>query len=348
MTKHYPYSPSATARWFACPGSVELSEDQTNSESSYAAEGTLAHSVAEEMLTGKFDPDRIVPEGMSEHLGAYVEYCETLRQRDDCAGSNVERTIEHPDYPGQLGGTVDFSALTVSDKTTLHIVDLKYGTGIAVSAIENKQLLTYAEILHAFYGLLQIDEFHLSIFQPRAQNGDTETHWVCTPDRLLAHILEIQQAMQQDHRTPGDHCRWCPALTICPEFQAESERISLEMFDEPPVDNSELQQWLRWYSMAPAVKAKLELVKQRLLETHDAGTPLPGYSVVSKPNRRVWDKEQDVYKILTRKFGKRKVTESVLLTPARLETEVPETEETIKDLVTQSISRQIVSNPCRF
>ncbi len=50
---HYRRSPSASTRWLACPGSIPLSEGIPRKESSYAQEGTEAHTLAEMMLTGK-------------------------------------------------------------------------------------------------------------------------------------------------------------------------------------------------------------------------------------------------------------------------------------------------------
>lgn len=48
---HALLAPSASHRWIACPPSARLTEFLADTESSYAAEGTLAHSVAEENLT---------------------------------------------------------------------------------------------------------------------------------------------------------------------------------------------------------------------------------------------------------------------------------------------------------
>ena len=47
---HALLSPSASHRWIACPPSARLTEFLADSESSYASEGTLAHSVAERKL----------------------------------------------------------------------------------------------------------------------------------------------------------------------------------------------------------------------------------------------------------------------------------------------------------
>ena len=47
MTAHARLSASGAARWLACPPSVKLEENFPDTGSVYAAEGTLAHSVAE-------------------------------------------------------------------------------------------------------------------------------------------------------------------------------------------------------------------------------------------------------------------------------------------------------------
>lgn len=45
--KHALLSASSAARWLNCPPSARLCENLPDTESSYAAEGTLAHSMCE-------------------------------------------------------------------------------------------------------------------------------------------------------------------------------------------------------------------------------------------------------------------------------------------------------------
>ena len=47
---HSKFSASGAERWFACPGSVELSEGVPDKETEWSKEGTLAHEVLEEIM----------------------------------------------------------------------------------------------------------------------------------------------------------------------------------------------------------------------------------------------------------------------------------------------------------
>ena len=57
---HAKLSPSSAERWMTCPGSVALCDGLVDEGSSFAAEGTAAHWVAEQILLGKHDKFSVV------------------------------------------------------------------------------------------------------------------------------------------------------------------------------------------------------------------------------------------------------------------------------------------------
>ena len=70
---HAILSPSAAARWLNCPASVAMTASMPEETSTYALEGSIAHAVAESVLTG--EPYR-APEGaesMTPDVGALAE-----------------------------------------------------------------------------------------------------------------------------------------------------------------------------------------------------------------------------------------------------------------------------------
>lgn len=80
----------------------------------------------------------------------------------------VEQRVDFSRWVRQGFGTAD--ALIIADGT-LHIIDLKYGSGIEVSAEDNPQLKCYGlGALDQFGDLYDIDEVRLTIYQPRRQN----------------------------------------------------------------------------------------------------------------------------------------------------------------------------------
>ena len=82
--QHAKLSPSSSARWLSCTGSVKKNRAIVpSSTTSYAAEGTTAHALAELCLTNNDHPTKyigqtleghIVDEDMAEHIAAYCAY----------------------------------------------------------------------------------------------------------------------------------------------------------------------------------------------------------------------------------------------------------------------------------
>ncbi len=135
---HALLSPSASHRWIACPPSARLTEFLVDTGSSFAAEGTLAHSVAESKLNhrlGRAGPAPPCEDGeMDEYTTDYANF--VLEQAEGLVDPvvYVEQRIDCSAYVPECHGTAD--ALILSDGV-LHIVDLKSGRGVKVDAEEN-------------------------------------------------------------------------------------------------------------------------------------------------------------------------------------------------------------------
>lgn len=91
---------------------------------------------------------------MLEHVGAAKQSCPD-------PAVMVEQRVDFSRWVRQGFGTAD--ALIIADGT-LHIIDLKYGSGIEVSAEDNPQLKCYGlGALDQFGDLYDIDEVRLTI-----------------------------------------------------------------------------------------------------------------------------------------------------------------------------------------
>jgi hypothetical protein len=79
---HAKLSPSGAERWMTCPGSIVLSEGMPNPDSTFAAEGTKAHELAECWLKGVNPTDKwfLTPEAgqMRDYVNMYVSYVRDL------------------------------------------------------------------------------------------------------------------------------------------------------------------------------------------------------------------------------------------------------------------------------
>ena len=88
---HAILSPSAAARWLKCPASVAMTASMPEETSLYALEGSIAHAVAESVLTG--EPYK-APEG-AERLNEWCcEVAERVVQRSFAAWGEVAAEID--------------------------------------------------------------------------------------------------------------------------------------------------------------------------------------------------------------------------------------------------------------
>ena len=161
--EHAILSPSSAKRWIHCTPSALLAEAAGGKSSVYAEEGTLAHEIAEHALTqylnGAYDP--IIDEALpikDEHLknplfsidmANYIrDYCEyvigegyEMQKQDGACQMFLERKVDVTDYAPDSFGSVD---VTLSSDKAIHIIDLKYGAGVKVTADYNEQMMLYA------------------------------------------------------------------------------------------------------------------------------------------------------------------------------------------------------------
>lgn len=295
---HAKLSSSASKRWLGCPGSVKLSEHYPNGSSIYADEGTIAHGVAEGMISKddkivqkyKVEADKFYGEHpelngtfleMKMILQPYVdyvfeEYAEQVHE-DEAAQLMTEERVDLTEYiPGGFGT----SDVVILRQGRLHIIDLKYGKGVSVSAEDNPQLKLYAlGTLARFDMLYDIEDVVMTIYQPRLDNVSTDT--IKAKD-LYAWGEEVikpgaQLALSEDAPVhAGDWCQFCPARYDCKERAR---------------DAMELQKYLGQMVLSPEEIAEIlgkidrltkfaEDIKESALTKALDGEEIPGWKVV--------------------------------------------------------------------
>lgn len=331
MTKtHSPYGGSQASRYMKCPGSVALSEKAPPSRSSaYADEGTMAHHLAEScLLAGHLDASKwlgtILPCGddvapvTAEMIAAVDVYLSAVWAevaKEDGAELAVEQRfslqVEAADE-GEVFGTND--ALVYLPKARkLVMFDYKHGAGVTVEVEDSIQLKFYA--IGALQGHPEWDvtEIELVIVQPRAFNaGDAQGvhRWSLPMGETIEFPYELHEAItackQPDAPlVTGDHCRWCPASTICTAREQEFVKAAGEEFagvslpeiaefGEPvPADGLDFEHMARIIAAYQRLGPWINDMQSRIDEHLLSGGHVPGFKVVEAVARRKWVAPED-------------------------------------------------------
>jgi hypothetical protein len=313
---HAKFSASASDRWMNCAGSVALSEKYPSQTSAYAAEGTMAHELAEKILrhipiiTGEY------PQEMVDFVLEYTSYCGSLIQ------VSKERYIEKRlEYSGVLFGTVDFLAV-VGD--TLHVVDLKYGAGKPVSPEENSQLMYYATLAINMLELGDVvNKVRLTIVQPR--NGGI-SHADVDASVVKEYMLKILKRVEYIQKNPNEYnpsesaCFFCSGKMHCPAFKTKAvdEVKSLFRPEEPkaPVNLASLPMHVL-LELADMADMFASEVRKKAFEQASSGAVPEGYKLVAKRATRKWNNEKEVIELLSKFKPLSEICE--LKSPAQME-----------------------------
>jgi hypothetical protein len=324
---HLKFSPSASHRWLSCPGSLTLPEPERQNSSEYAAEGSAAHDLAEQCWLTGLDPSAFIDgeiQGfpVTEEMASAVQrYMDTVEA--ESAGANcvvrTEAFLIHPQV-SDFGGTID---CLIHGPDEITIVDFKYGAGVTVEVENNSQLLCYALLAareccpnHEAWPRIR-----LVVVQPRChhEHGPVRV-WEPTEAELDAFATRIDAAMQQTDATfsAGDHCRWCPHKVNCPELQQltlEQARAEFDESDMTPERAAEVME------SAKPIGMYLKAVQDWAHSRMDKGASVPRYKLVNRFGNRRYAVDEDtvVKRCKSKKFGKKQITETKLLSPAQLE-----------------------------
>lgn len=320
MTKHYRRSPSAAKRQNACPGSLALSEGVPRKESVYAAEGTAAHALGERLLRGEEMPADVDPE-LRTAITSYVDFVNGLRSTYEVLAEGIEVTMEYQGDIEEFGGTSDLHMIYRDNgKVVLHVVDYKHGVGVPVEAFENQQGLSYFLIIESHYPGM-IDEFRFTIVQPRTFSGNPVDTWSCSRESIQSFKALIKSNEGRTDLVAGDHCRWCPAITVCPEVEARAKEIAEQEFTDI-MDSERIATYL---GLDTAIRSFLDAMWEKAMDRIKEGKSVEGYKVVEKMSHRRWVYEDQAMTLkVLKKLGisKSLATKTELKSPAQLEKEL--------------------------
>lgn len=245
--KHALLGASKAEQWLNCPPSVIWEQSFPERETSdAAAEGTLAHAIAEErlrrMLEGKKPltsarnkKNPLWHPAMDEHVETYTAYVwdayqEARRQTSD-ALLLLEQRLDFSDFVPDGFGTGD--AILIADGL-MQVFDLKFGKGVPVDAKDNPQIRLYAlGATGEFSDLYDIDAVTMHIVQPRLDNITSETMQVSMLRKWGGEYVKPRAelaARGEGNLLAGEHCRWCRCRSVCRAYGNRQVEIAKYRF----------------------------------------------------------------------------------------------------------------------
>lgn len=299
---HAVLSASASHRWLMCTPSARLEKNFEDTTSPYAEEGTKAHALAEKTLTGflKNGKSQVeYPENveMQEACQRYVDICiekiNGARRISRDSQIKVEQRLDFSNWVPEGFGTGDM--VIISDEF-LEIIDLKYGKGVPVSAINNSQMRLYALGMFDAYGYLYgADEVRMTIVQPRLDSISTET--ISVKD-LLAWGEEVKEKAKiafagKGEFCAGAHCRFCKARHTCRAHADYELKNIKEDLQAPELEDFEISDILL---RAKGIKTWLDGLEAYALGKALDGYDWPGMKLVEgRSNRKITDDSKAVH-----------------------------------------------------
>lgn len=294
---HAILSASGASRWLACTPSARLEEQFPDSTSEYAKEGTLAHEVCELKVRKnlieqiptrtyntklkKLKENELWQDEMDKFTDAYLEYIQELVHSYSCSPAvMVEKKVDFSQYVPEGFGTADCIVIA---EGTMHIIDFKYGKGVAISAENNPQMKLYALGAYLEYSMLYpIEKIKMAIVQPRLENEASES------EIFVAELMDwaenvVKPLAEKAYKgegtyIAGNHCRFCRAKATCRErARMNLEASKFEMRAGALLSDTEVGEALK---MAQDLAKWAEDLKEYALTESLKGKIIPGWKAV--------------------------------------------------------------------
>lgn len=349
MSKHAFLPASSAGRWMPCPGSAHMATLYPETTSVNAEEGTLAHELAALEIENAQEPSsgykkartaikkkvdafyKAHPEldesfdTMAKALEPYIDYVtarfQEAKAKDEAAVLMTEQRVEFGEYVPDGFGTSD---VVIIGGGKAIVIDLKYGKGVPVSAVNNPQIRLYSiGAMNAFDLVYDFDEVTGVIYQPRLDSVTEET---LTVDDLKAWAAEkvkpaAELAVSENPPyNPGSWCHnyFCPAAGSC-KARAKAALAAEEFSDRDPalLSDEELADALtRAELLASWVKDLQSFALSAALD----GAAIPGWKVVEgRANRKYKDEGAVAAAAIKAGYNEAMIYEKKLLTLSAME-----------------------------
>lgn len=340
--EHSLLSASASHRWLTCTPSAYLEHLEDTEECSvYAAEGTAAHALAEIKLARFFN--QITQEEYEEKINEFMQDEETgvyhnmdFEEHVDTYVSFVKEAAEELGGDAWIGFEVkvDFSnivpggfgtadTIIVNQNTGVaHIIDLKFGQGVPVSAADNSQLQLYAVGVANMFD--NIHTIFMTICQPRLDNIDTSKisvkHLMTWAYEYVKPRAEMAVKGEGTLHASEEACRFCKLRGKCKaraDMQLETARKEFQIVDDRHsiVQAMTPEQIADVLTIAPAFIDWFKDVQAFALGQLTQGVKIPGYKLVEGKSNRIITNPDKVKEIL-QNVG---IPEDVIMKPREMQ-----------------------------
>lgn len=353
MAAHARLSPSSSARYLRCPGSVNFAADiEEDGGGIPADEGTILHAIGEDALRTDKDAYDYIGE-VWEYGQAVLEFNDDLAdymqpgldriRAFDAEKIYIEHRVDLSRWMPDQFGTLDVGVI-LRDEDEVVIWDWKWGYN-PVKAVENDQLRIYA--LGFWDNIVRhiaphIKSFRLIIEQPRAPGGGGE--WVVSLRDLkkFGRWVEERASMTYDEDAPRIagtvQCAYCPGARnlSCPEYNAFNAAMIVREFEEldeliedglpfrtPNIKSLTIEQKCFIVDHRSMIDKYLDRIHADVLDDALRGAPTPGQKAVYGRNPpRKWREVEVVESRLKRVLGEDAYTKK-LLSPTQAEKTLP-------------------------
>lgn len=331
MGEHAILSASGSEKWLNCTPSIRLEQQFPEENSEYAVEGSFAHKVAELRLKYYLDKKlRYLKElrklqdqpyyspELEDYVQIYIdiaiEKINEAKARTSDAVVFIEQKLDFSPWVPDGFGTGDI--IIISDKI-LEIVDLKYGKGVPVSAINNSQMRLYGlGAINQFSCLYDFDTVRMTIVQPRLDSITTDEitieellNW---GENYVKPRAELAFKGEGEFKA-GEHCRFCRARYTCRARAEANLELAKYEFREPALltheeiaeilyKADELQSWIS------------DIKAYALDQAENHGVKFPGWKLVEgRSVRKYMDENTVAQTLLTAGYNEEQIYNKSLI-----------------------------------
>lgn len=316
---HAKLSASGAKKWLTCTPSANLEEQFPDEQSAFAEEGSFAHAVAEHRLNKWLD--RPTPEfneagiqgyakwysaDLSDHVNEYVEYVRDRITQARLAKRPclifLEQRVDYSRWVREGFGTSD--VIIVTDEY-IESIDLKFGKGVQVSAIDNPQPRLYSLGAWNDFNFLfpTIERVISTIVQPRLGHISTEE---LSADELLRwadDYVKPRATLAWDglgEFVPGEHCAsgFCRARFTCAARAEANMAVAKSEFALQPPELLTMEQLTSVLERADEAIKWLSDVQTYALQQAEQGHPIAGWKLVEGRANRKYANADEVAKRL--------------------------------------------------